>query len=136
MANRLGTVIESRYKIGEIKSPFFVKKLLYIFLVLMCFATGNSYSWEKVLVPDYVDKKTKSPWNFSEDFENQEEGKLKVANPNPSSSNPPSGGENKKSMDSMDSSNNKNSSKNKKDYINKKEFSQQTLQTLQPSING
>ena len=61
---------------------------------------------------------------------------LKVASPNPPSSNPPSGGENKKSMDSMDSSNNKNSSKNKKDYINKKEFSQQTLQTLQPSING
>ncbi len=81
MANRLFTVIESRYKIGEIKSSFFVKKLLYIFLVLICFATGNSYSWEKVLVPDYVDKKTKSPWNFSEDFENQEEGKLKVANP-------------------------------------------------------
>ena len=61
---------------------------------------------------------------------------LKVASPNPPSSNPPSGGENKKSMDSMDSSINKNSSKNKKDYINKKEFSQQTLQTLQPSING
>ena len=101
MANRLGTVIESRYKIGEIKSSFFVKKLLYIFLVLMCFATGNSYSWEKVLVPDYVDKKTKSPWNFSEDFENQEEGKLKVANPNPSSSNPPSGGGIEKSFNQI-----------------------------------
>lgn len=23
----------------------------------MCFPTGNLYSWEKVLVPDYVDKK-------------------------------------------------------------------------------
>ena len=78
MANRLGTVIESRYKIGEIKPSLFVKKLLYIFLVLMSFTTGNSYSWEKVPVPDSVDKKTKSPWNFSEDFENQEEGKLKV----------------------------------------------------------
>ena len=44
----------------------------------MCFTTGNSYSWEKVPVPDSVDKKTKSPWNFSEDFENQEEGKLKL----------------------------------------------------------
>ena len=55
-----------------------MKKLLYIFLVLMFFPTGNLYSWEKVLVPDYVDKKTKSPWNFSEDFENQEEGKLKL----------------------------------------------------------
>ena len=61
---------------------------------------------------------------------------LKVASPNPPSSNPPSGGENKKSMDSMDSSNNKNSFKNKKAFINTKEFSQQTLQTLQPSING
>ena len=69
MANRLGTVIESRYKIGEIKPSLFVKKLLYIFLVLMCFTTGNSYSLEKVPVPDSVDKKTKSPWNFSEDFE-------------------------------------------------------------------
>ena len=78
MANRLGTVIESRYKIGEIKPSLFVKKLLYIFLVLMSFTTGNSYSWEKVPVPDSVDKKTKSPWNFSEDFENQEEGKLKL----------------------------------------------------------
>ena len=36
----------------------------------------------------------------------------------------------------MDSSNNKNSSKNKKDNINRKDFSQQTLQTLQPSITG
>ena len=46
MANRLGTVIESRYKIGEIKPSLFVKKLLYIFLVLMSFTTGNSYSLE------------------------------------------------------------------------------------------
>ncbi len=101
MANRLGTVIESRYKIGEIKPSLFVKKLLYIFLVLMSFTTGNSYSWEKVPVPDSVDKKTKSPWNFSEDFENQEEGKLKVANPNPSSSNSPSGGGTEKSFNQI-----------------------------------
>ena len=67
----------------------------------MCFPTGNTYSWEKVLVPDYVDKKTKSPWNFSEDFENQEEGKLKVANPKPSSSNPPSGGGKEKSFNQI-----------------------------------
>jgi hypothetical protein len=101
MANRLGTVIESRYKIGEIKPSLFVKKLLYIFLVLMSFTTGNSYSLEKVPVPDSVDKKTKSPWNFSEDFENQEEGKLKVANPNPSSSNSPSGGGTEKSFNQI-----------------------------------
>ena len=55
-----------------------MKKLVYLFLILMCFTSGNSYSWEKVPVPDSVDKKTKSPWNFSEDFENQEEGKLKL----------------------------------------------------------
>ena len=67
----------------------------------MCFTTGNSYSWEKVPVPDSVDKKTKSPWNFSEDFENQEEGKLKVANPKPSSSNPPSGGGKEKSFNQI-----------------------------------
>jgi hypothetical protein len=68
---------------------------------LICFTTGNSYSWEKVLVPDSVDKKTKSPWNFSEDFENQEEGKLKVDNPNPSSSNSPSGGGKEKSFNQI-----------------------------------
>ena len=31
--------------------------------------TINVYAWEKVPVPDYVDKKTKSPWNFYDDFE-------------------------------------------------------------------
>ena len=44
----------------------------------MCFTTGNSYSCEKVLVPDSGDKKTKSPWNFSENFENEEEGRLRI----------------------------------------------------------
>ena len=61
---------------------------------------------------------------------------LKVDNPNPPASNPPINEGKNKSMDSMDSSNNKNSFKNKKENINKKEFSQQTLQTLQPSITG
>ena len=44
----------------------------------MCFTTGNSYSWEKVLVPDSVDKKTKSPWNFFESFEKRKEGRLRI----------------------------------------------------------
>ena len=36
-----------------------MKKLsLYIFLVLMFFTPNNLYAWEKVPVPDYVDKKT------------------------------------------------------------------------------
>ena len=49
-----------------------MKKLfLYIFLVLMFFTPNNLYAWEKVPVPDYVDKKTKSPWNFYDDFEDQ-----------------------------------------------------------------
>ena len=33
--------------------------------------TINVYAWEKVPVPDSVDKKTKSPWNFFDDFEDQ-----------------------------------------------------------------
>ena len=53
-----------------------MKKLVYLFLILMCFTSGNSYSWEKVPVPDSVDKKTKSPWNFFEDFENENVGRL------------------------------------------------------------
>jgi len=35
-------------------------------------------AWEKVPVPDSVDKKTKSPWNFFEDFEDQKKEKLKL----------------------------------------------------------
>ena len=34
----------------------------------------NASAWEKVPIPDYVDKKTKSPWNF---YENFEDGKLR-----------------------------------------------------------
>ena len=37
----------------------------------MFFPPNNLYAWEKVPVPDYVDKKTKSPWNFYDDFEDQ-----------------------------------------------------------------
>ena len=50
--------------------------LLIIFLILSSSITA--YSWEKVPVPDYVNKKTKSPWNFIENFEGQNEGKLKL----------------------------------------------------------
>ena len=51
---------------------------LYIFLILMFFSTNNLYSWEKVPIPDYVDKKTKSPWNFYDDFEDQKVGKVNL----------------------------------------------------------
>ena len=37
----------------------------------MFFPLNNLYAWEKVPVPNYVDKKTKSPWNFYDDFEDQ-----------------------------------------------------------------
>ena len=45
------------------------KVLLKIFLFLSFPIT--TYSWETVPVPDYVDKKTKSPWNFYDDFEDK-----------------------------------------------------------------
>ena len=50
--------------------------LLIVFLILSFSITAHS--WEKVPVPDYVDKKVKSPWNFYEDFEDQKVGKLKL----------------------------------------------------------
>ena len=50
--------------------------LQIVFLILSFSITA--YGWEKVPVPDYVDKKVKSPWNFFEDFEKQKEGKLKL----------------------------------------------------------
>ena len=51
--------------------------LLIVFLILSFPITA--YSWEKVPVPDYVDKKTKSPWNFYENFEDQKIGKVKLS---------------------------------------------------------
>ena len=40
-----------------------MKKLsLYIFLVLMFFTPNNLYAWEKVPVPDYVDKVSLTAW--------------------------------------------------------------------------
>ena len=46
----------------------------------MFFSTNNVYAWEKVPVPDYVNKKTKSPWNFYENFESKSLKKLKINN--------------------------------------------------------
>ena len=37
---------------------------------------SNLYAWEKVSVPEYVNKKTKSPWNFYDNFEDQKLGKM------------------------------------------------------------
>ena len=50
--------------------------LLIIFLILSFPIT--TYSWEKVPIPDYVNKKTKSPWNFYDDFEDQKVGKVNL----------------------------------------------------------
>ena len=50
--------------------------LLIIFLIFSFSITA--YSWEKVPIPDYVNKKTKSPWNFYDDFEDQKLGKAKL----------------------------------------------------------
>ena len=46
-----------------------MKKLLTI-LVLLIFSP-NLFAWEKVSVLDSVDKETASPWNFFDDFEDQ-----------------------------------------------------------------
>ena len=43
-----------------------MKKLVYLFLILICFTSGNSYS------------KTRSPWNFFETFEKRREGRLRI----------------------------------------------------------
>ena len=59
-----------------------MEKIILIFLFL--FFSTNVYSWEKVPVPDYVDKKTKSPWNFFENFEDQKKGVTTFINPEPS----------------------------------------------------
>ena len=50
------------------------------FLVLIFFSTNNAYVWEKIPVPDHVNKKTKSPWNFYENFESKSLKKLKINN--------------------------------------------------------
>ena len=50
--------------------------LLIIFLIFSFQITA--YSWEKVHVTDYVNKKTKSPWNFYDDFEDQKVGKVNL----------------------------------------------------------
>ena len=53
-----------------------MRRILLIIFFILSFPI-TTFSWEKVPVPDYVNKKVKSPWNFFEDFENQEERKLK-----------------------------------------------------------
>ena len=62
-----------------VKLSLMKKLTLYIFLVLMFSVfTSHSIAWKKVPVPDYVDKKTKSPWNFYENFEEEKIGKVKL----------------------------------------------------------
>ena len=56
---------------------FIMRIILFIIIFILSFPI-TTFSWEKVPVPDYVNKKVKSPWNFFEDFEKQKEGKLKL----------------------------------------------------------
>ena len=54
-----------------------MKKIsLIIFFILSFSIIANS--WEKIPISDYVNKKTKSPWNFYEDFEDQKVGKVNL----------------------------------------------------------
>ena len=47
-----------------------MKKVLLSFFLIFSFSI-NAYGWEKVPIPDYVNKKTKSPWNFFDNFEDR-----------------------------------------------------------------
>ena len=55
-------------------------KNITLFFIILNLLISNVLAWEKIAIPDYVNKKTKSPWNFIEDFESQKEGKLKLKN--------------------------------------------------------
>ena len=56
-----------------------MKRTSFLFqIIIFLFLISNSFAWEKVEVPDYVNKKSKSPWNFFENFEKQKVGKLKL----------------------------------------------------------
>ncbi len=88
---------------------------------------------------NYYSISKKEEINLAEHFGISSNGRsnppaLKVANPNPPSSNPSSGDANAKSMEGMEGSNSKNSNKNKNNHIYIEKEKKQTLQTLQPSI--
>ena len=57
-----------------------IKNFKYIISILFFQLISNAYAWEKIPIPEYINKKTKSPWNFIEDFESQKEGTLKLKN--------------------------------------------------------
>ena len=56
---------------------FIMRIILLIIFFILSFSI-TAYSWEKVPVPDYVNKKTKSPWNFYENFEDQKVGQVNL----------------------------------------------------------
>ena len=56
---------------------FIMRIILFIIFFILSFPI-TTFSWEKVPVPDYVNKKTKSPWNFYDDFEDQKVGKVNL----------------------------------------------------------
>ena len=53
-----------------------IKNLIFLIVCTVIFST-SALAWEKVLIPNDVPKKKSSPWNFFEDFEDQNEGKIK-----------------------------------------------------------
>ena len=55
-------------------------KKIFLFFTILNLFISNVLGWEKVPVPDYVNKKTKSPWNFYENFENESLKKLYINN--------------------------------------------------------
>ena len=57
-----------------------MKIFKYLVLILLFQLISNGNTWEKIPIPEYINKKTKSPWNFIEDFESQKEGTLKLKN--------------------------------------------------------
>lgn len=53
-----------------------ITSLLKIIIIFVL--SSNTYAWEEVPIPDHINQKNKSPWNFYEDFQNQNEGVLKL----------------------------------------------------------
>ncbi len=53
-------------------------KKIFVTTFLFLFFSNIVLAWEQVSVPDHVSNKISSPWNFFEDFEDQNEGEIKL----------------------------------------------------------
>ena len=77
-ANDMGKIEDIKINgisIGDNLLDHFSKQTLIQNKELLSARTQSNklYAWEKAPIPDNVDKKTKSLWNFFEDFEKQKE---------------------------------------------------------------